>query len=268
MTEADRAFTGSIPELYDRYLGPMLFEPYAEELAARFSNFSGEILETAAGTGRVTRALLRALAPASHVTATDLNEPMLKKAAEEIQSVQVRWQQADAQDLPFADGQFDAVVCQFGVMFFPDKLKAFREARRVLRPGGRFVFSVWNDLEQNEISHIADQVVAECFPSNPPGFLKRGPFGYHDQSIIGATLRDAGFRDVAFDVVTIPTRAPSAIDAAIGLCKGTPLRNELEERDASRLDAIADRVAAALRKAFGDGSITGKGQALVVTALN
>ena len=135
MSASDRAFVGSIPEIYDRYLGPMLFEPYADELAGRLSGFEGEILETAAGTGRLTRALIRAMAPGSTITATDLNEPMLARAAEEVRSDLVSWQPADALNLPFEDGKFDAVVCQFGVMFFPDKIKAFKEAHRVLRPG-------------------------------------------------------------------------------------------------------------------------------------
>lgn len=267
MSNGDRAFVGSIPELYDRYLGPMLFEPFATELASRLSGFSGPILESAAGTGRLTRALLRTVAPASRITATDLNEPMLARAAQEIQSNAVSWRTADAMNLPFENEQFDAVICQFGVMFFPDKVKAFSEARRVLRRGKTFLFNVWHDLPQNELSFVADRVVAECFPSNPPSFYRRLPWGYQDRSVIEADLKAAGFTQIAFEIVNRDTPANSAADAAIGLCKGSPLRTEIEERDPDRLDAIVDAVTKALQAQFGDGPIKGKGQALVVTAV-
>lgn len=267
MSEADRAFVGSIPEMYDRYMGPMLFEPYATELAGRFSGFKGNILETAAGTGRLTRALTRAVAPGSTITATDLNEPMLARATKEVQSHAVSWKPADALNLPFDDGQFDAVVCQFGVMFFPDKIRAFKEARRVLRSGKTLLFNVWHDLPQNELSFVADQTLAACFPSNPPGFLRRGPWGYQDRAIIEKDLNAAGFGHITFEIVNIDTPANSAAEAAIGLCKGSPLRAEIEERDSSGLDAVVEAVTKALKARFGEGPIKGKGQALVVTAV-
>jgi SAM-dependent methyltransferase len=267
MSAGDRAFVGSIPEIYERYLGPMLFEPYADELAGRLSGFRGAILETAAGTGRLTRALIRSVAPGSAITATDLNEPMLARAAEEVRSDLVSWQPADAMNLPFNNGRFDAVVCQFGVMFFPDKIKAFKEAHRVLRPGKAFLFNVWHDLPQNELSFIADQTVAKCFPSNPPGFLRRGPWGYQDRAVIEQDLRAAGFKKIAFEIINIETPANSAAEAALGLCKGSPLRAEIEERDPGRLDAVVEAVSQALRAQFGEGPIRGKGQALVVTAV-
>jgi ubiquinone/menaquinone biosynthesis C-methylase UbiE len=140
----DAVFSGSIPSLYDKYLGPLIFEPYAQDLANRLSALNAErVLETAAGTGIVTRALERSLSPRGSIVATDLNQPMLDHAAERIPSSRVSWQKADAQALPFPDGAFDAVICQFGVMFFPDRQKAYREARRVLKPGGHFIFNVW-----------------------------------------------------------------------------------------------------------------------------
>jgi len=161
VAKGDTAFSGSIASIYDDYLGPLIFEPYAQDLANRLSALRAErVLETAAGTGIVTHALLRVLSGGASVVATDLNQPMLDRAAERVASSRVSWQKADAQSLPFPDGAFDAVVCQFGVMFFPDKQKAFREARRVLRPGGRFIFNVWDGIEHNEFADLVNAAVA------------------------------------------------------------------------------------------------------------
>ena len=262
----DRAFTGSIPELYDRYLGPMLFEPYALELAGRFRGFEGALLETAAGTGRVTRALAEAVGPHARITATDLNEPMLARAAQVVSAPNVAWRQVDAQALPFEDASFDAVVCQFGVMFFPDKAAGFAEARRVLRPGGRFVFSVWDDLEANDISEIVHKAVAAEFPDDPPSFIARMPFGYHDEGRIREALETAGFGSVQAERVALETPAASAADAAKGLCMGSPLRGEIEARRPEGSDAVVVAVTEALERVFGREAIAGKGRALVVTA--
>src|SRR5215467_4648332 len=176
MTETDIIFAGSIPSLYDKYLGSVLFEPFADDLAKRLSKLSaGRVLETAAGTGIVTRALLRSLPASVSLAATDLNQPMLDHAAAQTSASNVTWQKVDAQSLPFPDGTFDAVVCQFGVMFFPDKPRAYREARRVLKPGGRFIFNVWDRIEDNEFSDVVSAVMAEMFPDDPPRFLARTP---------------------------------------------------------------------------------------------
>lgn len=261
----DTAFVGSIPDLYDRYLGPMLFEPYAQELAQRFAGFEGDLLETAAGTGRVTRALAKA-APGARIVATDLNQPMIDTAAALTSAANVVWRQADALDLPFADASFDAVICQFGVMFFPDKTAGFVQARRVLRPGGRFVFSIWDDIAENVITKVVDETVAGLFPDDPPRFLARTPHGHAARAPLAAALAAAGFGAPRFDVVTLDQRAASAADAAIGLCTGTPLRGEIVARDPDALEAATEAATAALRQAFGPGEIVGQGQAIVVTA--
>ena len=178
MPKADTVFSGSIPALYDKYLGPLIFEPYAEDLAQRLSALdAARVLEAAAGTGIVTRALLRALPGSVAIVATDLNQPMVDHAAAQVSSSRVTWQQADAQSLPFPDGAFDAVVCQFGVMFFPDKRQAYREARRVLKPGGRFIFNVWDKLECNEFAALVVAAAIDVFPNDPPLFLARTPHG-------------------------------------------------------------------------------------------
>lgn len=257
MTSTDAAFTGSIPALYDNCLGPLLFEPYANDLAKRVAGLRPQrILETAAGTGIVTAAMARAL-PGAEIVATDLNQAMLDVAAGRVQSGNVRVQAADAQSLPFDDASFDAAICQFGVMFFQDRVGAYREARRVLRPGRRFLFNVWDRLEENPVSHIAASAVAELFPENPPSFLNRVPFGYHDKTRIEADLRAAGFTEIESETVRAESRMVSARDAAVGLCHGSPLRSEIEERAPERLQEAAEVTANALsRRGYDSGSLS------------
>ena len=269
MAKVDTVFSGSIPSLYDRYLGPLIFEPYAEDLAARLSALAPErVLETAAGTGIVTRALDRSLPPGASIVATDLNQPMLDHAAERISSSRVSWQKVDAQALPFPDATFDVVVCQFGAMFFPDKQKAYGEARRVLKPGGRFIFSVWDKLEDNEFTDLVTTAVADLFPDDPPRFLARTPHGYHDRDAVVTELRSAGFVNVAAETLTRRSVAPSCRDPAIGFCQGSPLRSEIEARDANRLVEATDAAAAKIAARFGSGPIDGKIQAHIFTAGN
>ena len=251
MQASDTAFTGSIPALYDRCLGPMLFEPYARDLAERAAATAPRrILETAAGTGIVTAAIVRAI-PDAEIVATDLNEAMLALAAERVRSPNVSFRQADAQALPFADGSFDLVLCQFGAMFFPDRIAAYREARRVLKRGALFLFNVWDRLDANPASDAAAKAVAGLFPDDPPSFLGRVPFGYHDPARIEKELIAAGFDDVAIETVAMSSRF-DPVDAATGLCMGSPLRGEIEQRDASRLEEAREAAAAALR-ALGEG---------------
>lgn len=266
MTSADAVFAGSIPALYDRHLGPLLFEPYADDMAARVAALGpADILETAAGSGIVTAALAAAL-PAAKIVATDLNQAMLDIAAGKPELAKVRFQAADAQNLPFPDATFDALVCQFGVMFFPDKAAGYAEARRVLRPGSRFVLNVWDRLELNEISQVVHAATAALFPEDPPSFLARVPFGWHDESRLRDGLAAAGFGRVEVERVTLQTPAASAAEAASGLCLGTPLRAELEARGAGAADRAVAAVTQALIDRFGGGAISGAGQALVVTA--
>jgi SAM-dependent methyltransferase len=265
MAQADE-FIGSVPELYDRFMGPMLFEPYARELAGRFAGFEGAILETAAGTGRVTRALAEAIGPRATILATDFSEPMLAQAMKVVSSPKIAWRQADATALPFEDASFDAVVCQFGLMFFPDKAAGYAEARRVLRPNGRFVFSVWDDIQANDLSFVVGEAVAALFPDNPAEFLQRGPFGYHDEALIRDGLAGAGFIDVVVERVVLETPAASAEDAATAIVKGSPLGVEIEARHPGRVDEAVEATTRALIARFGAGRLSAKGRALVVTA--
>jgi SAM-dependent methyltransferase len=178
----------------------------------------------------------------------------------------VVWQQADALNLPFQSASFDAVCCQFGAMFFPDRVAGYREARRVLKPGGHFLFNVWDRIEENDFARIATDTAGTFFRKDPPRFLARTPHGYYDVSHIGAELRTAGYS--AINIVTLEetSRAPSARHAAIAYCQGTPLRGEIETRDPSALAAVTDRVAEEIEKAHGAGPISGKIQAHVIVA--
>lgn len=266
MKLTDAAFSGSIPGLYDRYLGPLLFEPYAEEVARRAAALQlGRILETAAGTGIVTQALHRAM-PAADIVATDLNPAMLDVAADRIRSNRVHFEPADAQELPFRDQGFDLVVCQFGLMFYPDKVKGNAEAWRVLRDGGRYMAIVWDRLDRNPASKVAHDAVAALYPDNPPSFLSRTPFGYADPQWIERDMRAAGFDSIAIDTVELSSKPVSASDAATGLVAGCPLRSEIEERNAGGLQAAVDAAAEALQELEIDGALDSRLSAHIVVA--
>ena len=264
----DTTFAGSIPQLYERHLVPLIFEPYASDLAARVASRSPlRILEIAAGTGVVTRALASILPPGAVIVATDLNQAMLDQAKAIGTSRPVEWRQADAMRLPFPDASFDVVVCQFGAMFFPDKPAAFAQARRVLRTQGAFVFNAWDRIEENEFADSVTQALATCFPDDPPRFLARVPHGYHDASGIAHDVALGGFdKPPQIDTLTERSRADSPMAPAVAYCQGTPLRSEIEARDPSRLTEATDAAATAIEKRFGSGAVDGRIQALVVVA--
>jgi SAM-dependent methyltransferase len=267
MAATDKLFAGSIPQLYEQFLVPLIFEPYALDLTERIAAAQPrDVLETAAGTGVVTRAMAARLAASVRITATDLNPPMLDHAARQLSDDRIAWRQADALKLPFGDGSFDVAACQFGVMFFPDRVQGFREARRVLRPGGHFLFSVWGPIADNEFADVVTEAVAALFPNDPPRFLARTPHGCHDADKIRADLTAAGFGKISIDTVDAKSRAASPRDPAVGFCQGTPLRNEIEARDASRLEEATSAAATAIARRFGSGPVEGRISALVITA--
>lgn len=267
VSSTDSRFEGSIPALYDRYLVPLIFEPYARDLARIVAEFEpGAVLELAAGTGVVTRELARNLAQHASIVATDLNQAMLDQAAKVGTARPVDWQQADAMQLPFGDATFDVVACQFGVMFFPDKAQAFTEARRVLKPGGHFVFNVWDRIEHNEIISVVCGAVDELHPEDPPRFMHRGPHGYADKTLITRDLARGGFSRSEVTVVAHRSRAASPLEPAMGYLHGSPLRLEIEAKGTHALDRATAAAVAALEKSFGPGPIEGRIQALVVVA--
>ena len=268
MTEHDKVFSGSIAELYDTYLVPLLFEAYANDLAERATARAPKtVLETAAGTGVVTRAMATRLASEARYFVTDLNQPMLDHATSKQGSDdRITWRQADALDLPFDDATFDAVVCQFGVMFFPDRVRGYAEARRVLKPSGRFFFNVWDRIAANEFADVVTETVASVFPDDPPRFLARTPHGYHDVEFVREELSKAGFSEVSVETLEQTSSAPSPRHPAIAYCQGTPLRNEIESRDASLLEHVTDLVTDTIRARFGNGPVAGKIRGHIVAA--
>lgn len=267
MSGSDSVFAGSIPELYDSLLGPLLFRPYAEDLARRLAGLgAGAVLETAAGTGIATECLAATLPPAVGITATDLNQPMLDRAAGKPGLARVAFRQADAQALPFPDGAFQAVLCQFGAMFFPDRVAAYREARRVLGPGGRFLFSVWDAIALSPASQAAVAALAQLFGRPGPWFMERTPHGYHDREAIARDLAAAGWADPRVEAVALTGHAASARAAAVGICQGTPMRAEIEALGPGALERATDAAEAAIAARFGTGAIEAPIQALVVEA--
>jgi SAM-dependent methyltransferase len=269
MAATDSLFAGSIPEIYDRMLVPILFEPYARDLSERLARVRPKaVLETAAGTGVLTRALASRLPDDTRIVATDLNQPMLDHAAVSMPGDgRISWHKADALSLPFEDGSFDAVICQFGVMFFPDKVEGYKEARRVLKPGGTFIFNVWDRLSENAFATVVSEAVAGMFPDDPPSFMARTPFGYYDLDLIRSELAAAGFTSSAAVTVENMGVAATPRDAAIAFCQGSPLRNEIEARDAARLEEATQVAANAFARRFGSGPIAGHLRAHVISAL-
>jgi len=265
-SDVDKVFAGSIPRLYEDYFVPLIFAPYADDLAGRVAlRRPARVLEMAAGTGVVTRALATQLPAATEIVATDLNPGMIETATQVGTSRPVRWQQADAMQLPFADAEFDVVVCQFGVMFFPDKGHAFAEARRVLRAGGAFVFNAWDRIEVNEFADVVTSALATLFPADPPRFMARTPHGYHDRAAIERDLRAGGFEKPArIETVAARSQAPTARHPAIAYCQGSPLRSEITARDPTRLGEATDFAAAAIERRFGAGPVDARIQAHVV----
>lgn len=263
----DTAFTGSVAQFYERYMVPLIFEPYAVDLARRVAQAGpGRVLELAAGTGVVTRQLAVMLGASAEIVATDLNPAMIEEAGRIGTARPVQWRAADAMQLPFEHGAFDAVVCQFGCMFFPDKPQAFREARRVLRPGGLFAFNAWGPIAVNEFADAVTDALATVFPDDPPRFMARTPHGYNDAALIAQHLAAAGFEGApAIETVAFTSRAATPRIAAVAYCEGTPLRGEIEARDPQGLQRATKAAEAELARRFGAGPVEGRIEALVVT---
>jgi ubiquinone/menaquinone biosynthesis C-methylase UbiE len=260
----DTAFTGSVPELYERLLVPMIFAEPARSLAAAVAAAApADVLETAAGTGALTREL--EAAGGMNVVATDLNAAMVQKAEGLGFDQNVRWEVADALDLPFTDESFDAVACQFGVMFFPDKVRGYAEAHRVLRPGGLFAFNVWDRIETSAVADVVTEALQAVAPDGSLQFLRRTPHGHGDESRIRADLGAAGFQDIEVEYRDGTSRCTAA-EGALAYCQGTPLRGEIEASPTLGLDDATAIATAALAGRFGEGPFDAPTRWLQVTA--
>lgn len=266
MADTSSIFDGSVPAAYDRYFGPVVFEPYAADLARRVADHAGgAVLETACGTGILTRQLRARLPTAVRLVATDLNQPMIDHARGRLAGAgQIEWRRADCAALPFPRASFTALACQFGLMFVPDKPAAFREARRVLTDGGLAAFNVWGGLEHNPYARVVQETIAGFFPADPPRFFDV-PYGFPDAGFWGDLLRAHGFAEQEADWVTLEARSPTAEQLAVGMVRGTPMSTAIEERGGD-LGRIVESVAAALAQLGGEAAFRSSMRALVVTA--
>ena len=267
MPDTHASFIESIPKTYDAFLGPIFFEPYALDLTRRVPALTrGRILELAAGTGILTRRLRTGLAQNVEIVATDLNEAMISMARTKFASGEpVTWSEADATKLPFPDSSFDAVLCQFGFMFFPDKQAAFDESRRALVPGGTLIFNVWDSLEHNDLARSANDAVERHFPTDPPTFYHT-PYGFNDTRVISAMLVKAGFEAIEHSTVSLPAESPSPRASATGIIEGTPALVEIRRRDPTAIPAIVAAVEKDLAARFGVGAIRASTRAIVFSA--
>jgi len=260
------SFSGSIPVNYDEGMGAMFFEPYAKEMAGRIAALRpAALLEIACGTGRLTKYLSEQL-PEAAITATDLNPAMLEFAKSRFSALpNVQWAIADALSLPYGDAQFDCVAVQFGVMFYPDKLAGYKESYRVLKHGGKFIFATWKSLADNRISEMANDVVRNFFPEDPPGFFNV-PFSYYDKDQICDELVGAGFHNIQLEDVSVAGYNISAENAARGLLEGTPIINFINEKSPDKLPAIKQKFVDEIVKVYGRENLSVPLNALIVTA--
>ena len=267
MVHVPPEFSGSIPEYYDRIMGPAQFDSFGAELARRLpARPPGDLLEVACGTGRVTRHLRERVAPGLRIVASDISQAMVEYAKRALGAPPgVEWHEADACKLPFGDAAFGAVVCAFGVMFVPDKAACFREARRVLRKGGTFLFDVWDGLENNPHGRVASEVIEALLPNDPAAKFGSIPYHFNDRTVIGRLLANSGFVPERMETVRIACTCPSAREFATGQLRGTPRSLVLQEHGIP-VDGVIEKVAAALARLGGAEPFQYTPQALVIEA--
>jgi ubiquinone/menaquinone biosynthesis C-methylase UbiE len=256
------SFAGTVPANYEKYLGPFLFEPYALDVAARLQDKRyPSILEIACGTGRVTNHLSGSVQHDSLI-ATDLNPDMIEVAKKIVTNPSIRWMAADAVALPFADHSFDAVVCQFGIMFFPDKRKGLQEMYRVLKAGGKLIFNTWDKLENLPAVQLGRKVIDSFFETDPPEFYNI-PFSMHDEHELRTLMLEAGFKNISISLVKKEGVSPSAANLARGMVEGSPMYVSIIERDAALVEPMKEKVEKELGEKFGNNPLTCNLQAWV-----
>jgi ubiquinone/menaquinone biosynthesis C-methylase UbiE len=263
---SESAFSNALADNYDQYLGPLLFEPYAEDLANRIhSKGYKKVLELACGTGRLTRHLIGVLPPEAKLIATDRNAEMIKLASKLVAEEKIEWQIADAQQLAFPDGTFDLVVCQFGFMFMPDKMNAFSEVHRVLKNGGCLLFNTWDKIENNGAIYLGNQIICSYFPENPPSYY-RVPFSLSQPDMLDTSLKATGFKTIQVTSVEKEGMSPSAKDAAIGIVQGNPIQAKIIEKDPALVNVILGAVEQKLAEVYGNRPMRSPLKAWVVEA--
>ena len=263
MNSSDIAFSGTIPENYDTYLGPLLFEPYAQDLVSRIPSTNiSSALEIACGTGRTTKYLRDFLPTSVSLVATDLNPDMLSVAKKRVIGKNLSWQVADFLELPFEDRSFDLVVCQFGLMFVPDKLKALQEVYRVLKPEGCFLFNTWDRLENNRLFYVGQEILNRFFKDEAPTFYHT-PYSMHDMQEMGLLMGKAGFKDSEIVLAKKEGIIESAADAARGMLEGNPVFIALSEKDPTILPSLKLEFEKTFAAEFGDHPLRTQLQAWV-----
>jgi len=265
--ESTPLFTSSVATLYDEILGPAFFEPYAIETTNRVAALNPQkVLETACGTGRVTNHLRKVLSKSATLIATDISNDMLAVAEKKLSAIKdISWQQADAMNLPFDDESFDAVVCQFGAMFFADRKKGFIEAMRVLKNGGAFIFSVWDKLEFNPVTAASRQILKDFFEGNPPKSMNMA-FSMTDKNDIANQLTETGFTNIKIETVNKVCIAESAEGLAKAIIDGSTNSDYIKERDANAAPFLKKKIAKAISEKFGDHPVKGTMQAIIIAA--
>lgn len=259
------SFAGTIPQNYERYLGPFLFEPYAIDLVSRLKDKKyPAILELACGTGRVTAHLSKSVKYDS-LTATDLNPDMIEVAKKIVSDDRIKWMAADALYLPFPDESFDLVVCQFGIMFFPDKVKGIKEAYRVLKQGGKLLFNTWDKIENNPPIHLGSSIIESYFGDDPPIFYQV-PFSMHNEKELESITSEAGFRNIKISLVKKETSSSSVAGLATGLVEGNPVYLSIREKDPNLIEPIKEHIREELVKKFGENPLKSQLQAWVCEA--
>jgi SAM-dependent methyltransferase len=267
MPSSTTGLTDPAIAIRDRFLGPSLLGPFADDMAQRLSRLStGPLLETLADTGTLTVAIASAISAGTTIIATDPSHAAIKYASTKPGMARVTWQRADPYALPFKDATFGIVACHFGVVALSDRIAAFKEARRVANPVGRFVFSVPAHIRHNPVAGYLHETMRALFPVDPPLFLGRILHGYADTEAIDDDLTEAGFTDAIYSSVELPYAAASAQDVAVGYCLGTSLRVEIEERAPGETERVMQAVAAALERRFGTGPIAAGMRAHIISA--